>query len=140
MKSLLITTLCALALPVLAVDVTVANAWARATVPGQPVSGAYFDITAKADAKLTKVVAGGNVGSAEVHEMKMDKGMMSMRPIAALPLPAGKTVTLQPNGYHVMLMDLKGPLKAGDKVPLVLTVEAGGKAQQVKVDATVKGQ
>jgi len=136
MKSLLIATLIAAALPAFAIDISIKNAWAKPTAPGQPVSGAYFDITAASDAKLIKVdsAAAGNV---QVHEMKMDHGMMSMRPVDTLPLPKGKTVSLKPGGYHVMLMDLKQPLKAGDKLPMTLTIESAGKTQQVKVEADI---
>ena len=136
MKSLLIATLFTVALPALAADISIQHAWARPTAPGQPVSGAYFDITASSDAKLVKVDSPA-ASDVQVHEMKMDHGMMSMRPVDALPLPKGKTVSLKPGGYHVMLMDLKQPLKAGNKLPLTLTIESGGKTQQVKVEAEI---
>ena len=104
-------------------NVTVTDAWARATVQGQKATGAFMKITAKDNAKL--VGASSPVaGVVEVHEMKMDKDIMKM---AALPngldLPAGKAVELKPGGYHVMLMDLKAPLAKDSTIPLTLTVQ-----------------
>jgi copper(I)-binding protein len=71
--------------------------------------------------------------------MKMDGGMMTMRAVDKLPLPAGKTVELKAGGYHVMLMDLAKPLKEGDSVPLKLTFEdKGGKKVTQDVIAPVR--
>jgi copper(I)-binding protein len=103
--------------------VTVTDAWARATVPGQKATGAFMKITAKNSTKLI-AVSSPVAGVAEIHEMKMDKDVMKM---AALPngleLPAGKAVELKPGGYHVMLMDLKAPLAKDSAVPLTLTLQ-----------------
>jgi copper(I)-binding protein len=75
----------------------------------------------------------------EIHEMAMDGNVMKMRAIPGLELPAGKTVELKPGGYHVMLMDLKKELKAGDTVPLTLVVEGADKKREtIEVKATVK--
>lgn len=118
--------------------VTIADAWVRATVPGQSATGAYLDITSKDAAALVganSVVA----GVTEVHEMSLDGGVMRMRAVPRLELPAGKTVSLKPGGYHVMLMDLKQPLKAGDKVALTLKIEGkGGKPTLLEVNAEVR--
>ncbi len=107
----------------LAQNITVTDAWARATVQGQKATGAFMKITAKDNAKLVGV-SSPVAGVAEVHEMKMDKDVMKM---AALPngldLPAGKAVELKPGGYHVMLMDLKAPLVKDTTIPLMLTVQ-----------------
>ena len=116
-----LTTLCAVS--AFAQNVTVTDAWARATVQGQKATGAFMKITAKDNAKL--VSASSSVaGVVEIHEMKMEKDVMKM---AALPngleLPAGKAVELKPGGYHVMLMDLKAPLAKDSTVPLTLTVQ-----------------
>ena len=104
-------------------NVTVTEAWARATVPGQKATGAFMKITAKNNTKLI-AVSSPVAGVAEIHEMKMDKDVMKM---AALPngleLPAGKAVELKPGGYHVMLMDLKAPLAKDSAVPLTLTLQ-----------------
>jgi copper(I)-binding protein len=104
-------------------NITVTDAWARATVQGQKATGAFMKITAKDNAKLVGV-SSPVAGVAEVHEMKMDKDVMKM---AALPngldLPAGKAVELKPGSYHVMLMDLKAPLVKDSTIPLTLTVQ-----------------
>ncbi len=101
-------------------NVEVKNAWARASVPGQKASGAFMALTASADTRLVSV-ASPVAGVAEVHEMKMDGDVMRMRPLGGgLALPAGKTVTLSPGGYHVMLMDLKAALPKDSTIPLTL--------------------
>jgi copper(I)-binding protein len=75
----------------------------------------------------------------EIHEMKMEGGMMKMSAIDKLALPAGKAVELKPGSYHVMLMDLVQPLKEGETVPLTLTFEdKAGKKQTLEVKAQVK--
>ena len=131
----------ALAVPVAlpaAAQVVVTDAWARAVVPGQKTTGAFMRLTAKTDATLVDV-ASPAAKIVEIHEMKLDGGVMKMNAVEKLPLPAGKPVDLKPGGYHVMLMDLTQPLKAGDTVPLTLTiVDKAGKAQKLEVRASVK--
>ena len=115
------TTVCAIS--AYAQNVTVTDAWARATVQGQKATGAFMKITAKDNAKLVGV-SSPVAGVAEIHEMKMEKDVMKM---AALPngldLPAGKAVELKPGSYHVMLMDLKAPLTKDTTVPLTLILQ-----------------
>ena len=104
----------------LAQTVEVKDAWVRATVQGQKASGAFMQLTAKDGAKLVSV-SSPVAGVAEVHEMKMDGDVMKMRAVqGGLDLPAGKAVELKPGGYHVMLMDLKTPLRKDTTVPLTL--------------------
>jgi len=122
-----------------AANVTVSNAWARATMPGQPVSAAYMQIRSDADAKLIGVSSPA-VPRVEVHEMKMDGDVMIMREVKAIDLPKGKTVALEPGGFHIMLMNLKQPIVAGEVIPLTLEVESGGKKQTVKVKAEARAQ
>jgi copper(I)-binding protein len=71
--------------------------------------------------------------------MKMDGDVMRMREVQAIDLPKGKTVTLQPGGFHLMLMNLPKPIAAGDVIPFTLTVESGGKRQAVEVKAEARG-
>ena len=121
------------------VMVTVSNAWVRATVPGQQVAGAYLEISSIENATLVsaKSPAAKNV---EIHVMSMEAGMMSMRQLDRLELPAGKTVALAPGGYHLMLTGLKQPLKKGDTVPLRLTIQGKNKVRSVvKINAAVRG-
>lgn len=112
-----------LAVSAFAQNVTITDAWARATVPGQKATGAFMKLTAKDSAKLVGVSSPA-AGVAEIHEMKMDKDVMKM---AALPngldLPAGKVVELKPGSYHVMLMDLKAPLTKDSTVPVTLVFQ-----------------
>ncbi len=123
LKSLMAAmTLAAATLSVLAAGdaVEVKNAWARATVKGQMATGAFMTITAKDGSKLVGA-ASPVAGVAQVHEMKMEGGVMKMAEVkGGLELPAGKTVELKPGGYHVMLMDLKEPLAKDTTVPVTL--------------------
>lgn len=102
--------------------VDVQGAWARATVQGQKATGAFMKLTAKDNTKLVSAHSPA-AGVVEIHEMKMDGNVMKMRAIPSLDLPAGKAVELKPGGYHVMLMDLKEPLKKESTVPLTLVVK-----------------
>ena len=70
--------------------------------------------------------------------MVMDGGLMKMRAVKGIDLKPGATVELRPGGYHVMLEDLKQPLKEGDHVPLVLTFEKSG-ALEIKVNVGAMG-
>lgn len=108
--------------PLAHAQVEVKAAWARPAVAGQSATGAFMTITATKDARLVGA-ASPAAGLVEIHEMKMDGTVMKMRAITALDLPAGRAVELKPGGYHVMLMELKQPLKAGDKIRLELRVE-----------------
>jgi hypothetical protein len=119
-------------------QVTVADAWARAVVPGQMATGAFMRLTAATDAALVGA-ASPAAKIVEIHEMKMEGGVMKMSAVDRLPLPAGKPVELKPGGYHVMLMDLVEPLKEGDTVPITLTVaDKAGKTQKIEVRASVR--
>jgi copper(I)-binding protein len=127
----------AASLPVCAANVSVTDAWARATMPGQKVSGAYLQIRSDADARLISASSPA-VPRVELHEMKMDGDVMRMREVEAIELPKGKTVSLEPGGFHIMLMNLPKPIAAGEVIPLVLTVESGGKRQAVEVKAEAR--
>ncbi len=119
-------------------QVKIDNAWARATVQGQKATGAFMKITAPQATRLVGVST-PVAGVAEVHEMKMDGGVMKMRAMPALELPANQTVELKPGGYHLMLMDLKAPLAKDSSVALTLTFkDAKGTEtrQQVTVPVT----
>lgn len=118
--------------------VTVKDAWVRATVAQQQATGAFMQLQAMQDAKVISVQS-PSAGVVEVHEMRMDGGVMKMRPVPHLALPAGKLVTLKPGGYHVMLMDLKSQVKEGDTVPMTLVVEGqDGKRQTLDLKVPVR--
>lgn len=129
--------LTALTLPAFA-QVSATDAWVRGTVPGQQATGAFMNLQSASDAAI--VSAASPVAKVvEIHEMAHEGGMMKMRAIDRLPLPAGKKVELKPGGYHVMLMALTGPIKEGDSVPITLTVESkDGRRSTVEVKATAR--
>lgn len=97
----------------------VEGAWVRTAVAGQQGTAAFMKFTARETTQLVGVRT-PVAGNAEVHEMKMEADVMTMRPVGNLDLPAGKRVELSPSGYHIMLQDLKQPLAAGSAVPLTL--------------------
>ncbi|MCU7249825.1 copper chaperone PCu(A)C [Pseudomonas koreensis] len=114
------------------------DAWVRGTVANQSASGAFMTLTADSDSKLLSV-ASPVARDVQIHEMTMKNDVMSMGPVKSVDLPAGKAVKFDPNGYHVMLMGLSGPLKEGDSVPLTLTVEnAKGEKEVLEVKAPVR--
>ena len=116
--------------------VTVAHPWARATPGGAKVGGAYLEIKAAAGTSDRLIAAKSPVaGSAELHNHIMEKGIARMRRVEAIVVPAGKSVVLEPGGYHLMLTDLKAPLKQGDLLKLTLVFE---KAGEIEVEATVE--
>jgi copper(I)-binding protein len=136
MKKLLSLLLLA-ALPALA-QVTVGEPWVRATVAQQKATGAFMTLTSAQGARLI-AASSPAAGAVEVHEMKMVDDVMRMRQITALELPAGQPVALSPGGYHLMLLELKQPLKEGDKVALTLEIEDAQKVRsKVVVEAPVK--
>lgn len=117
---------------------TVADAWVRATVPQQAVTGAFLTLTSAQGGALVKA-ASPVAASVEVHEMKMENNVMKMAAVEQLALPAGKAVALQPGGYHLMLLGLKQQVQVGSTVPLTLTIQgADGKAETLEVKADVR--
>lgn len=119
-------------------QVQVKEPWVRATVPGQKATGAFMQLTAPTGARLVEVKSPA-AGVVEIHEMAMVDNVMKMRAVAGIELPAGKAVELRPGGYHVMLMELKSAVKAGDSVPLTLVFEGKDKKRDsVEVKATVR--
>lgn len=122
----------------MAQTVEVSNAWARATVQGQKATGAFMTLKSKDGARLVSA-SSPVAGVTEVHEMKMDGNVMTMRAVeGGLELPAGKAVELKSGGYHVMLMDLKLPLQKDTSVPLTLVFkDAKGKESKTELKVPV---
>jgi copper(I)-binding protein len=136
-RGLAAIALLGLALPALA-QTTVSDAWVRASVPHQPSTGAFMTLTASTDSKLVGV-ASPVAKTVQVHEMTMNGDVMGMKEVKAVELPAGKPVSLDPKGYHVMLMGLTQQVNEGEKVPLTLTIEdAKGAKETVEVQADVR--
>ncbi|MGC2166575.1 MAG: copper chaperone PCu(A)C [Gallionella sp.] len=124
---------------VFASDITIENAWARATAPGQDVASVELSITSNAAASLTGVTS-RVCSTVELHRMTHEDGMMKMRQVDSINLDAGKTLNLSEAGYHLMLIGLKEPLKAGEHLPLVLTIRRdNSRVDHVNVTAEVKG-
>ena len=129
---------CALACVPAWAQVKVDEPWARATVTGQKATGVFMKLTATQGSQLVGV-SSPVAGVAEVHEMKMDNNVMKMAAVPAIDLPAGKPVALQPGGYHVMLMDLKGPLAKDTSVTITLKFkDSKGVVSQQEVKLPVK--
>jgi hypothetical protein len=101
--------------------------FARATPPGATSGGAFLTIQNQG-ATADKLISAHSpvAGMVQIHTMSMDGGVMRMREIPGLDLPPGATVALNPGSYHLMMLDLKHPLAAGDKLPLTLTFEHAG--------------
>lgn len=119
-------------------DITVREPWVRGTVAAQKATGAFMQISSKSGAALVSA-SSPVAGVVEIHNMVVDGGVMKMRAVPKIDLPAGKSVELKPGSYHVMLMDLKQPLKEGETVPLTLTFEQQDKRQAiVEIKAPVK--
>jgi len=119
-------------------DLVITQAWSRATPGGAKIGGGYLTIENKGSAPDRLIGGSADVaGKVEVHEMAMNNGVMTMRALdKGLAIEPGKSVKLAPGGYHLMLMDLKSPLKQGDKLPVTLEFEKAGK---VKLSFDVQG-
>jgi hypothetical protein len=125
-----------LPLPALA-QVAVTDPWVRGTVAGQMATGAFMTLKSAQDARLVDARSPA-AGVVEIHEMKLENDVMRMRAVAAIDLPAGRSVELKPGGYHVMLMDLQRTMKEGEVVPVTLVIERGGRRETVEVRAPVR--
>ena len=114
-------------------NLTVSKAWVRPAVSGQQVSGAYMDLVVKRPAKLVKIES-PVADAVEIHRMAMNDGVMEMRELETIDLPANQVVRLHPGDYHMMLIDLKRPLKPGERVPLKLTLlNANGRTETLSI-------
>jgi copper(I)-binding protein len=119
-------------------DLVISQGWSRATPNGAKIGSGYLTIENKGTTPDRLVTVSADVaGKVEVHEMTMNNGVMTMRPVGnGLAIDPGKTVKLAPGGHHLMMFDLKSPLKQGDTLPITLTFEKAGK---VNVSLAVEG-
>jgi len=102
--------------------------WARAT-PGHAENGAaYLTIVSPTADRLT-AVSSPIAQKVELHTMSMEGGVMRMRPLTALDIPAGQAIALRPGGMHIMLVGLTEPLREGGSFPLTLSFEHAGPRQ-----------
>jgi copper(I)-binding protein len=121
--------------------IAVSGTWARATVPGQTSAAAYLQIANSGDGADTLAGVSAEVGDATMHSSSMDGGVMRMRPLKSLSVPAHSTVQFQPGGNHIMITGLKQPLRDGESFTLALGFQRSG-VQRVKVEirpATTSG-
>lgn len=113
----------------------VVEAWARATPPGAAVAAAYLTIDNGAGGADRLLGASSDAaGRVEVHETRREGDVMRMRKVEPLDVAAGARVVFGPGGLHVMLMDLKAPLRQGERLALTLRFERAG---EVSVEAEV---
>lgn len=116
-------------------DIRIDDAWARATVPGKKATAAYLTISNRGSGDDSLIAVSSSSGAADVHSTSMEGGIMRMRKLDRLPLPAGGIVKLEPGGTHVMLTGLSEPALAGARIELILRFE---KPPERKVTADVR--
>jgi copper(I)-binding protein len=116
-------------------SVEVKDAWARATPDRAENGAAYVTIASSVPDKLTGAST-PVAAQAQMHQMTMDGGIMKMREMTSIDIPAGKPVTLKPGGVHLMLSGLKQPLRQGQSFPLTLDFEKAGKRE---VTVSIRG-
>ena len=116
------------AVELIAGDLSLTGAFTRATLPNAPVAGGFLDISnnGAVDDRLISAVSPISMVT-QIHEMAMGGDVMKMRELPdGLVIPAGETVNLKPGGYHVMFMDITGPLAEGETIKVRLTFEIAG--------------
>jgi copper(I)-binding protein len=119
--------------------IAVKDAWARVTVPGQSTASVYFEITSATDAALVGA-SSALAQSVTLHTTQRDGGVLRMRSVQRIALPAHRTVKLEPGGLHVMLSGITRPLKENETIPLALSVEtAAGSRSTVTAEVKVRG-
>ncbi len=145
MKRLLIAILLAFLVGLLAgcgggeKGIVIEDAWVRPS-PMTAGNGAAYMVIRNTGSEDDALIAADSdiAGAVEIHEtMMMEGDMMGMQPVESIPVPAGGSVTLEPGGYHIMLIDMREPLEAGQTVTLTLTFE---KAGPIEVQAEVREQ
>ena len=119
--------------------IKVENAYTRATVPGQQVAGGFMKIENKG-ASVDQLISASSpaAGEVQLHEMAMEGNVMKMRQVKDIAVPAGGTVELKPGGYHLMFMNIKSPLTAGETIPVKLKFAKAGELE-VKMSVNTMG-
>jgi copper(I)-binding protein len=123
-----------IALPAWA-QVSVEQPWTRATPPGAKVGAGFMRLRNAGAADRVVGASSPVAGRIEMHVTLREGDVMKMREMKSFEIPAGGSFELKPGGAHLMLLDLKRPLKKGEKVPLTLKLEKGG---EVKAELTVE--
>jgi len=110
-------------------DITISNAWSRATIGAKRPGGAFMTIKNKGGANDRLIAAETTAaGKSELHTHTMTDGVMKMRQVMAIDIPAGGMTMLEPGSFHVMMFNLKDGLNEGDMFPLTLSFENAGQA------------
>mgnify|MGYP001079771905 CR=1 FL=1 len=117
-------------------DIVIHHPWARASAGNAKTAAAYFGLVNTGAEPDRLIAAEATVGRAELHTHIHEEDVVKMRQVEAIDLAAGETVTLEPGGLHVMLMDLVEPLKEGNSFPLTLTFERAG---SIEVEVKIEG-
>ena len=132
----LLITVPALAHEYTAGELQIGHPYARSTPPGARTAGAYLSIENKGKSAERLVKASSPAaGAVTLHSMSMDGEIMRMRAIPSIAVAPGAVVKLAPGGLHIMLEDIKRPLKKGDKIPMTLHFERAG---EVKVELQIQ--
>jgi copper(I)-binding protein len=120
-------------------NVQIENAYTRSTVPGQMAAGGFMKIENQGSSADQLISASSPVaGEVQLHEMAMDGNVMKMRQVKDIAVPAGGSVELKPGGLHLMFMNIKAPLAAGETVPLKLKFAKAGEVE-VKLPVNAMG-
>ncbi|MFT6580372.1 MAG: copper chaperone PCu(A)C [Alphaproteobacteria bacterium] len=115
--------------------ITFSGAWARASTGGGRPSAAYLTIINKGASDVLSGASSPLAERVEIHQSKMENGVMRMNKAEPLEIPNGAKLAMKPGGYHIMIMRLKQPLKMGDTVTLTLHLKNAG---DVTIHAPVK--
>ncbi len=135
LRILVVTIAAALPLAVFAHDykvgeIEITDPYARAMLPGAKVGGGYLIVTNKGAADRLVSVASDRAPSVQLHEMKMDGGIMVMRQLReGVAIPANSAVEFKPGGYHFMFLNVTKPFKEGELVKATLTFEKAGSVE-----------
>ena len=105
------------------------NAYTRATVPGQQVAGGFMKIENKGAADQLISASSPAAGEVQLHEMAMEGNVMKMRQLKDIPMPAGGAVEFKPGGLHLMFMNIKAPLSAGETISVKLKFAKAGEIE-----------
>jgi len=116
-------------------QITVSKPWIRPTAPGQTVTGAFMTLTNSSETAFALTSVGfSGASTVEIHETSMKDGMMRMRKVSQIDIPANGSAELKPGSYHVMLIGLEKEMKSGTTDVLTLTFSDDS---QKTVDAQV---
>ena len=119
-------------------ELEIVHPWSRETPAGAKVAAGYLKLVNHgSDPDRLLAVTGAIAGRTEIHELGVDaQGVMTMRPVESIEVPAGGEVELKPGGYHIMFLDLHDSKKKGERFSGSLTFEKAGKVEvEFAVDA-----